>query len=113
MIKEGTKIFYGKSGMQYQFDIYPKNAKFDNDSAVYIFCKRHTSGFQVIFSPLYIGETGELGARIANHEKWDCVLSHDCTHICVMQVTGKNAERDRLAVEKDLRHNYDTPCNEQ
>lgn len=107
---EGSIIFYGVSGRAYQFEIYPANTVFNNVSAVYIFCIKYITGLQFKFSPLYIGETGELKTRIANHEKWTCVNNYGCTHICVMSILGEDA---RLAVEKDLRHNYFTPCNDQ
>lgn len=107
MAKERIIVFEGESGNKYQFTIYPANTNFnENIGAVYVFCSKNIKGF----TPLYIGETGELGKRIADHEKWDCVLSHDCTHICIRAVSGRD---ERLDIETDLRHNYNTPCNEQ
>lgn len=106
---EGTTEFYGESGTMYKFLVYPAYTKFRDVSAVYIFCTKSTYGLGFDYSPLYIGETGELGTRIANHEKWECVNSYGCTHICVMTIP----EKDRLAAETDLRHKYFTPCNDQ
>lgn len=60
--------------------------------------------------PLYIGQSSELGTRIASHEKWECVNNHGCTHINVMAVTGDQA---RLDAETDLIHKYDPICNLQ
>lgn len=111
MPSEGTAFFYGESGNEYQFDIYSSDTNFRNIGAIYIFCKISVDkDLNLMIVPLYIGETGELGKRIDNHEKWECVIFEGCTHICVKTISGRKA---RLEMEKDLRHNYSTPCNDQ
>ncbi|WP_165177537.1 hypothetical protein [Desulfovibrio sp. ZJ369] len=111
MPSEGTAIFYGESGDGYQFNIYKSDTNFRNISAVYIFCKATIDNdLNLMLAPLYIGETDELGDRIAKHEKLECVIFEGCTHICIKAVSGR---KTRLEVEKDLRHNYPTPCNDQ
>ena len=102
-----TVSFRGGSGNSYPFEIYNQNQAFNNVSAVYIFAQLTSSN---TLKPLYIGESGELGTRIANHEKWPCANRNGVTHICVHQVAGEKA---RLDVETDLRRNYHTPCNDQ
>ena len=106
--KERSEFFRGKSGKQYPFGVYTKDSTFTDDKnlgAVYIFSK---DGHKM--EPLYIGETNELGTRMAHHEKWECVEQHGCTHICIMYSPHI---RDRKEAETDLRNNYDTPCNRQ
>lgn len=111
MSNEGTAIFYGESGQEYEFNIYSSDTDFNNIGAVYIFCKASVDkDLDLILVPLYIGETGELGKRIANHEKWECVIFEGCTHICIKPISGG---QQRINIETDLRHNYTTPCNDQ
>ncbi len=98
--------FRGVSGEVYAFEVYPDDTEFDDEGAVYVFTK--ITPFKA--TPLYIGETETLGTRIANHEKWECADKHGCTHICVYWVGSKE---EGLEIETDLRHNYNTPCNDQ
>jgi hypothetical protein len=106
-----TLNFKGESGSNYTFDVCTFDTIFPNASGVYVFAKLRFND-QVLehITPLYIGESSDIGDRIANHEKWPCVEKHGCTHICVMMLSG---QRSREKAETDLRHNYDTPCNDQ
>ncbi|MYB37578.1 MAG: GIY-YIG nuclease family protein [Gammaproteobacteria bacterium] len=79
-------------------------------SAVYIFTKRTVKDGKGSHLFLYIGETKELGTRIWNHEKWDCVNSHGCNCICVHSVPSDQA---RMNMETAFRNAHDTPCNDQ
>jgi len=112
MSKIGTAVFYGQSGTGYEFEVFTSDTNFNNVSAVYIFTRRTLdSEGQGVHAMLYIGETEELGNRIANHEKWPCVDGHNCNCICIHQEPDENT---RLTKETDLRHAYpDTPCNDQ
>lgn len=111
MSREGNVTFFGESGTEYQFTVYSADTEFNNIGAVYIFCKVSIDDeLNFILVPLYIGETGKLGDRIANHEKWDCVNREGCQFICVKAISRREV---RLDVETDLRHKYTTPCNEQ
>lgn len=106
-----TITFNGKSGKQYTFNTYSKDTSFRDVSAVYIFTKRacDSRGFDY-YHALYIGESGQLGTRIATHEKWSLVNRYGCTHIAIMQVSG---ESNRLTAETDLIHGQNPPCNLQ
>jgi hypothetical protein len=90
--------FRGISGHSHRFDVYTADSFFADISAVYVFAKRVTD-----ITPLYIGESGELGTRMKSHEKWPCVKQHGCTHICVLEIEG---EEQRKAIETDIRLNY-------
>jgi hypothetical protein len=107
--EQQTTEFNGESGKSYIFAMHDKTIEFRHISAVYIFAEK--SGILSRFYPLYIGESSELGTRIANHEKWDSfIIKTKCTHICIMPVKG---EKHRMYIETDLRHYYKPLCNEQ
>ena len=90
---------FSAGGSEYSFTAYSADTSFNDVSAVYSFTKRTVKDGKGSHSFLYIGETGELGTRIASHEKWDCVNSHGCNCICVHRVEGEQA---RLDVESAL-----------
>jgi hypothetical protein len=107
-----TVTFTGESGTKYKFETYTTDTSFNNVSAVYMFVKRFkkTDG-TYSQKPLYIGESSQLGTRITNHDKWECVEENGCTHISVMTIKGAQA---RIDAETDLRNGYpNTPCNDQ
>ena len=101
---------FSAGGKDYSFNAYSTDTSFKDISAVYIFTKRTVSNGKGSHSFLYIGETGELGTRIKNHEKWDCVNAFGCNCICVHSVSG---DQNRLAIEKAFRNEHQTPCNGQ
>ena len=106
-ITEATFVVGGKN---YTFNVYSTDTSFIDVSAVYLFTKRTVSSGKGSHSPLYVGETTELGSRIQSHEKWDCVNAHGCNRICVRRVSGAQSRR---AIEKALRDKYSPPCNDQ
>jgi hypothetical protein len=108
MAKEGTVTLKGASA-EYTFDFYPLNAKFKGDySAVYAYTKRVVSDGKGRQTLLYIGETGELGVRHANHEKLPRVERYGGTHIAIL---GANETR-RMEIEGDLLDAHAPPCND-
>lgn len=109
MSKLSTATFSGKKG-KYEFTVYTADTNFKDVGAVYIFTKRTVSKGNGTHDFLYIGETGELGTRIPNHEKWPCVKKNGCNCICVH---NESSEKKRLEIEKDLRDAKSTPCNDQ
>lgn len=111
MSQIATIMFIGKSGNRYTFNTYSENTKFQNIGAVYIFTKRYQDASGTYSQiPLYIGESGELGTRIENHEKWPCVMRQGCTHISIM---SESDGRKRLDIETDLIQGYQPVCNKQ
>lgn len=107
MAKKVYTVVEGASGETYKFEAHNKDTEFEDVSAVYIFMKFTENN---TFKILYIGQTGELGTRIANHDKWTIANEHGCTHICVHETDSEN---DRWNIETDLIRKYNTPCNEQ
>ena len=97
-------------GEEYAFNVYSIDTQFNDISAVYMFTKRTVSNGKGSHFVLYIGETGELGERIKNHEKWPCVIEQGCNCICVHSVNGKES---RKAIETAFLDEHETPCNDQ
>ncbi|MGB3313250.1 MAG: hypothetical protein WBB85_02465 [Albidovulum sp.] len=110
MSKVGTVAFTGQSGTEYGFDVYSVDTQFNDVSAVYAMSTRKNDSGTYKHSVNYIGESGELGTRLAEHEKWPCATTHGTNAICVHRINGDTA---RLKVEADLRARYNPPCNKQ
>lgn len=103
MAKLGTAQFKGVKAT-YTFDVHPVDATFGDIGAVYIFARAEGDDHEA----LYVGQTGALGARLANHEKLPSVREHNGDRICVL---GRASEAGRKAVESDLIAGIDPPCN--
>lgn len=101
---------FSAHGSKYTFNVHGADTSFKDVGAVYIFTQRTVKNGKGTHSFLYIGETGELGTRIANHEKWACVNANGCNCICVHRVDDEGA---RLIIEAALRNSNPTPCNDQ
>jgi len=100
-----TIIWVGASGKKYKYWIYAIGTEFSAVAANYIFAKETSTGK---YSPIYIGQTGDLSERFDSHHKMSCIKSYGATHI--HSHTNVN-EQDRLDEEADLISNYNTPCN--
>ena len=59
---------------------------------------------------IYIGDTGDLSQRFDNHHGAQCFTLNRKTHVAVLP-EGSNDRR--LAIETDLRQNYNPICNQQ
>ncbi len=79
MPKITTLIFKTKSRGEFRFDVYDKSTNFKDLVALYAFMKYEAGRWY----PLYIGQTTNLGNRIANHNKWPEVNRNGCTHVAV------------------------------
>jgi hypothetical protein len=102
----------GQSGRAYQYWIYPLPATFDaSQDGNYIFARPDASGR---WAPIYIGQ-GNLNDRANTHHQASCIRARGATHFhCHLN----DAERDRLAEERDLLAGYTqayqpTGCNER
>lgn len=97
----------GVSGLKYTFDIYSLDSIFNNICAIYIFANLNILN-QI--TPIYIGETTELGKRLTNHEKQFCAIAHNVNCFCIYPVNPML----RFQVETDLINAYpNCPCNKQ
>lgn len=111
MGKIASATFYDASGTGYAFIAYPLDSSFGNDGAVYVFSQRTTDATgKGTHKLIYIGETGELGDSIINHEKWPCIRQYGANCICVHPDADAQG---RLRKKADLIQNYNPPCNER
>lgn len=108
MSETPTINWLGASGTQYKYWIYPISTSFEEKPGNYIFAKQTRPGY---WSPCYIGQTENLGDRLANHEKESCAKRNGATHIHVHE--NVNGERPRKVEEKDLILKWQPPCNDQ
>jgi hypothetical protein len=97
----------GKSGTQYQYWIYPFGTTFKAAPGNYVYAKLTTSGWV----PVYMGQTGDLSARLANHEKDAEARRNGATHIHAH--TASAGEAQRCAEERDLITRWQPICNDQ
>jgi hypothetical protein len=105
-------VWTGESGIKYEFELDPVGVTYKPRPGVYIFCRVARLGF---WRPIYIGQTASFYRRLTEcleaHHKFDDIRAAGATHLCTLHVTrGLTA---RLRIETDLRHFYQTPCNDQ
>jgi hypothetical protein len=105
MADEGTIHWPGESGKNFKYWIYKIGASFKKIGGNYIFSKETKDGH---WTPIYIGETGDLSTRFDTHHKDDCISKQGATHI---HVHANEDEDARLAEEADLIAKWDPPCN--
>lgn len=111
MAKIGTMTLSGKSGSKYEFAVYPRATTFKALGALYFMTKRtlkpEGGGSHAM---IYVGETSDLSNRPLNHHRKQCFDRKGADTVCILV----ESDRDRrLAIETDLRQNYDPPCNRQ
>ena len=58
---------------------------------------------------IYVGETGDLSTRFDGHHKQECFNQEDANRVCIYL---ESSESTRLEIEKDLKDNYNLPCND-
>jgi hypothetical protein len=105
-----TLTLTGVSGQTYEFNVYPLDQDFKDVGAVYVVTRRHknsTGGHS--HDKIYIGETGDLSTRFADHHKAICFRNNNANCICTHR---DGDEESRLAKEGDLLKNYNFPCND-
>lgn len=100
-------IWKSRSGRAYSYKKYPIGTNFRAVPGNYIFAKVVNGSW----SPIYIGETGDLSDRFADHHQLLCIKSNGATHIFVH--VSSTTRQLRIDEETDLRHSYTTPCNQQ
>lgn len=111
MAKLGTLTLTGQSGQTYDFDVYPASTKWaDNVGCVYYISKRTVkSNGHGNHSAIYVGETEDLKARLANHHKQSCFDNHNYNAVSIHKISGANA---RQTAESDLIASMRLPCND-
>lgn len=106
-----TIMLIGQSGKEYMFEIYSIDFEFNEDKCVYVYSKKIND----IWDHLYIGQTEHLKTRLNEHKNSKeisdlCIQQSGATHIFVRL---NDNEKDRLDIERDIRHKYPFPCNMQ
>ena len=100
--------FIGAYGTRYQFESHLIWTEFPYLGGVYIFTKRHHLQGNLIYTPLYIGETQSLAGRFYAHHKFDCVKRHLGNTICIHREDNEFLRRKK---ESDLIASYKPICN--
>ena len=108
MAAENVVTWSGASGKAYKYYAYRIGHKLKAEAGNYIFARVNQNNQ---WEPVYIGETDDLDARVATHEKRECAQGNGATHIHAHLTSGGRAIR--LSEESDLRENFTTPCNDQ
>lgn len=95
----------GLSGNSYSFETYPIASLFRSDyPAVYAVLSALGGPFRL----LYVGQTTDLGGRLAGHHKASCFSRFGATHVAVHH---QPHEIMRLRIEADLLSAHTTSCN--
>jgi hypothetical protein len=97
----------GQSGKSYRYWIYPLPPNFREEPGNYVFAKETSPGR---WTPVYIGQTDNLGGRFDHHHKAACFARNGATHIHAH--LNRGGESARLAEESDLLAKWKTPCND-
>ena len=97
----------GASGKKYGYWIYKIGTTFKDEPGNYIYAKESSPNR---WRPVYIGETGSLRDRLADHEKEDCATRNGATHIHAH--TSSNDVSVRRAEESDLIEKWNPVCND-
>jgi hypothetical protein len=104
-----TVTLAGKSGRTYELRIYPWKHAFKRLAGVYAVMERVVEpGSTPTYTAIYVGETENVRAIFAGHEKNDCFEMHYANTIGVLP--EPNAAQ-RAAIAADLRGALDPPCN--
>jgi excinuclease UvrABC nuclease subunit len=107
MSETQTIDWIGQSGSTYTHHIYPIDTNFKDAPGNYVFAKESSPRH---WTPLYIGQTKNLGDRLSHHEKENRSRREGATHIHAHVNSG--GEAARLVEEKDLISKWKPPCND-
>ena len=101
-----TVTWRGRSGIGYTYFVNNLDRPLRDAPGNYILVRREPTQWV----PLYIGQTQNLAARLAeHHHQWHCARRQGLTHIHA-HITLDGAET-RLAEEIDLINHYRPVCN--
>lgn len=93
----------GISGTNYPGKLHNLSASFRDVECVYVVLD---GGRRTV----YVGETEELGARLANHHKRDCWTRKNAKYLFVHRTNTTEAGRQQI--EADILAKYHFPCND-
>jgi hypothetical protein len=105
---DGTEwSLQGWSGAYYSFSVHRISRPPRFDQAVYIMANWQAAEGK--WRPIYIGQSGDLGTRIDQHEKLTRAIRLGARHLLVHVFAGTDVAR--LTVETDLRRAWNPPLN--
>lgn len=90
----------GASGRSYTFTAYPFGTQWNSAGAVYAVLNGRV---------LYVGQTGDMKTRFADHHHEYGFALHRASHVAVY---GEGSEDRRRAIESDLVAYYNPPLNQ-
>ena len=97
----------GKSEKTYHYWTYEYPHGLKAEAGNYIFTKESSPGR---WTPIYIGQTGNLDERFDDHHKMSCIKLNGATHIHAhLNNRGKTV---RVAEEADLIARWNPTCND-
>ena len=95
----------------YTFDgPYPSTDKLEDRSGVYaIFCQKDGKNWLID-----VGESANVKTRVETHDRKDC-WKRNCTSTLSVAVyyTPGMQQTGRMAIEQEIRKQYDPPCGKQ
>ncbi|MFC2035105.1 hypothetical protein ACFLUJ_03165 [Chloroflexota bacterium] len=106
MAESKTIQWVGKSGIKYTYYILELSTAHNAVPANYIFAKETKPN---TWSPVYIGETGDISERFDSHHKIDCIRLNGATHIHTHKSSDDRTIRQKE--ESDLITGYSPTCN--
>ena len=87
---------------------YKRSSTLENRSGVYLILKEVSKNR---FRPIYVGESKHVRTRVTNnHEREDCWEKNNFTDYAVHYITG---EDNRLAIESEIKKEYEPTCNKK
>ncbi len=96
----------GISGRKYRYHIYPISDSHGAVPANYVFAKKVSGGY----TPVYVGETGNISDRFDSHHKMPCIKRHGATHLTTHE--SSNDVKVRRLEEQDIIKKQNPPCND-
>lgn len=95
----------------YHFDgPYDNTASLQDRSSVYvILCHRDNQNFVID-----VGESATVKTRVENHDRKDCWQSNCSGKLTVAVLYTQNLQSaGRVAIEQEIRRQYNSPCGER
>lgn len=100
-----TCTLTGQSGQSYPFRLFSRSVRWKSQSGLYAFATHSPEGLEI----LYIGETENLAARIAGHEKRGWAEKYGAQFVMAHPMEGEPSIRK--AAEADLIRAYQPMLN--
>jgi hypothetical protein len=99
----------GDTYVAYDFDMFPIVADFHPIAAVYVVTRRTGRGGAQEHEVLYVGETVNLQAALANHPNAGCFTRHKAEFVGVHRQEEATSRRETVA---DLVAELRPPCSD-